>query len=561
MVRPTKAQADIRDNPELALLVVAPAGSGKTEALALRVQGLLDRGQLPFPERILVTTFSNRARDNIRDRLREYLTPTVMRDKVTVMNFHGLAARIFQAHANVIGLDPMLAIPESDWVRDQCQRRGLDFKSSRVVQDLLRDIKQEAADDEVVARQLERSGNRHAIAIESLRNAQGRLTYDDLPRVADLILQNETVADLYRAHFGAIIVDEFQDLTPQQLRIVQRIGFRRTTYAGDLAQGIYGFAGARPAEVEASIRAECRESITFAESHRSSPAVLNFVNSLAPLTGGVIIGSADPASWPGGGLAVLGVASTADAEAKWVIELLERILSHSPQARIGVLSRTGPRRRFVDAAIELTDLPWYRWDDALHDSESAKVIQTAMMRLDEAELSSAPDPVEYLRQVAEIQNIQDPTTREGVADGLNWCLDEIRRGQTAMQVRNRIRVDDGGELTSRSGVHLLTGHLGKGQQFDWVVIVGAEDGSIPDFRANTAPLVAEEARILAVMISRARHGVVITRAKAVPAASTGVIYKKEASRFLTRMRGETTMGGKELMSWLETADWEALNAR
>ncbi|MDU3273348.1 MAG: UvrD-helicase domain-containing protein, partial [Cutibacterium sp.] len=40
------------------------------------------------------------------------------------------------------------------------------------------------------------------------------------------------VADLYREHFGALIVDEFQDLTPQQLRIVNRIGYRRTTYAG-----------------------------------------------------------------------------------------------------------------------------------------------------------------------------------------------------------------------------------------------------------------------------------------------------------------------------------------
>ncbi|ALN14477.1 UvrD-helicase domain-containing protein [Acidipropionibacterium acidipropionici] len=76
--------------------------------------------------------------------------------------------------------------------------------------------------------------------------AEKRLTYDDLPRVAELLLNDDAVASLYRNHFSAVIVDEFQDLTPQQLRIVNRIGLGKTTYAGDLAQGIYSFAGAQP---------------------------------------------------------------------------------------------------------------------------------------------------------------------------------------------------------------------------------------------------------------------------------------------------------------------------
>lgn len=120
MVTPTPAQLQIRNHEGLALMVVAPAGCGKTEALALRVAGLVERNVASDSRRILVTTFSNRARDNIRDRLRSYLPSSVLRDCVSVTNFHGLSTRIFRAHARVIGLDPEMEQPESDWVREQC---------------------------------------------------------------------------------------------------------------------------------------------------------------------------------------------------------------------------------------------------------------------------------------------------------------------------------------------------------------------------------------------------------------------------------------------------------
>jgi DNA helicase-2/ATP-dependent DNA helicase PcrA len=128
MITPTKEQSRIRETAGLSLLIVAPAGCGKTEAMALRLAGLIERGQVPWPRKVLVTTFSNRARDNIRERLQRHLPPAAFRDRVTVANFHGLAARIFRAHANVIGLDPQMIIPDSDWVGDQCRSRRLSFQ-------------------------------------------------------------------------------------------------------------------------------------------------------------------------------------------------------------------------------------------------------------------------------------------------------------------------------------------------------------------------------------------------------------------------------------------------
>jgi DNA helicase II / ATP-dependent DNA helicase PcrA len=542
--------------------VVAPAGCGKTEALALRLAGLFERGTITRPHRVLVTTFSNRARDNIRDRLRTHLSPSIMRDRVSVSNFHGLAARIFRAHAAVIGLDPAMQLPESDWVGEQCRSRRLHYKVSAGVQDQLRVVKQEPVDDAVVEAKLRSSGNEIALEIERVRRTESRLTYDDLPRLAELILANDDVARLYRNHFAAIIVDEFQDLTPQQLRIVNRIGFGRTTYAGDLAQGIYGFAGAKPAQIHAAIHAECNGVIEFTESHRSSPAVIDMVNAMTRLTGGIPLTCADPGLWPGGGLAGGIPFNSAAEEAAAVVRFCRFLLGRAPNQRIGVIARTGgnSRRRFVDEALSQSNLPWHRWDDGVLDTDTAKIVKAMLGSMDEAEFHAASDPLAYLRDVANLEAVQDPSTRESLVSALNWCCDLLASGESPAAIRGRIRIGDNTTLLHIAGVHLLTGHVGKGQQFDWVVIVGAEEGSIPDFRADGRPdAMAEEARILSVMISRARHGVVITYAANVPDQS-GNARRKQLSRFWQTLSG-TYMDATGINQWLSNADWDEIANR
>lgn len=561
MVEPTARQTEIRDYEGLSLLVVAPAGCGKTEALGLRAKGLIARGDAIAPRRILVTTFSNRARDNARDRIRSYLTPQELRDLITVSNFHGIAARIFRAHANVIGLDPAMIQPESDWVAEQCRVRRLGFPESIDVQTRLRVAKQEPRDDTAVDAELVRGGNRVALGIERQRIAEGRLTYDDLPRLAELILANDAVADLYRNHFAAVIVDEFQDLTPQQLRIVNCIGYGKTTYAGDLAQGIYSFAGAKPNEVHAALQAECNHTIEFSESHRSSPAVLAMVNSLSVVTGGQTVTSAKPASWPGGGLAGGVGFGDVSSEADWVVAFCERILKSAPGQRIGVVARTKPRRRFVDERVEASDLPFSRWEDGVLDTDTARAMKAMLVRLSVAEFTAAADQLEFLRAAAELDSVQDSNDRTAMVDAINWCYDLLRDGMTPTAIRGRIRVGDDSTLLNLPGVHLLTGHVGKGQQFDWIVVVGLEEDTLPDFRQKgTAEALAEEARILGVMISRARHGVVLTVSKTVPTAK-GAINSREPSQFWTHLRNGGWIKDDAIQAWIDAADWDAIARR
>jgi putative ATP-dependent DNA helicase pcrA len=559
----TPKQAQVRDHQGLSLLIIAPAGCGKTETLALRVKGLLSKQVVKAPQRILVATFTKRARDNMHDRLSHYLTPREMREAVTVCNFHGLFARIIQAHSNVIGLDPTrLTMPQHDWVDERCRALKLKGLTNDVKSDIS-SVKRRALNDEQVIAEIQRSGNQYASMIEEQRQAESRLTYDDLPRLAELILANDEVAALYQRHFGAIIVDEFQDLTLQQLRIVQRIGYKKTTYAGDLAQGIYAFAGAQPEHVKKELETECSETIEFAESFRSSPAVLTAVNSLNRLTGGQALTAANPGSWPSGGLAAYRQFDHAEKEATYIKNLCSWILSEgrAPQQRIGISTRLKRRRQLVDEMIAASSLPYCIWDDGVLDKSIAQKIRSMLRGLSLSEFHSADDPLAFLRQAVAFDNEQDPDERTALSNALNWCFDLLDKNVDPDTIQKRIQIGDNDSLITRSGVHLLTGHAGKGQQFDWMVVVGLEEDYLPSYQAiqagDNSAMMDEEARTLAVMLSRARHGVLVTSSDVVP-DDYDPKRRKQQSRFLDNLCPVVKKDRQQIRDWLTDVDWRAI---
>jgi DNA helicase-2/ATP-dependent DNA helicase PcrA len=559
MLDPTTDQIEIRDHPSLSLHVIAPAGCGKTEALALRVAALVHSGTVRQPRRILVTTFTNKAKENITERLNTHFSPALVRKHVTIANFHGLAARIYRAHANVINMDPTALLPESDWISDQCRKQNIPYKAAQVAKKALQIVKHDDIDDDEVASRLLGAGETLAMKLEELRISANVLTYDDLPRLAALILSHQGVAELYNQHFGAIIVDEFQDLTPQQLRIINRIGAGKTTFAGDLAQGIYGFAGADPASVYAAIAEECTHRLQFSTSHRSSPAVLTAVNALSTITGSVNLTAATPESWVGGGLVTRLDYDDANKEAQSIIKLCRYVLDRAEHQRIGIITRITSRRRFVESALADSGLPFYRWDDGVLDSTAAGLVKSMLATLNTTAITASQDPLGDLREYAGIDTITDPDTRKALLGAIDWVYDLLQSGEQPDDIRARIRIGGTSTLLDSPGIHLLTAHAGKGQQFDWVVALGIEDDHIPHYEAKAPEHVVEEARILSVILSRARHGVFLTVSSNVPSSSGSPWYKKP-SRFWEHLYG-TYLNRTEGAQWLSKADWNQIQTK
>jgi DNA helicase-2/ATP-dependent DNA helicase PcrA len=523
------------------LLVIAPPGCGKTELLAMRADTLIPR--LQAHQKILALTFTNRSKANLSNRLRTLLGEARYRRYVSVRNFHGHAAEIVLSHGRTIGLEPdRLAMPTTKTFGKAIAALSDDKADRDEAAEVLADVKRGARHDSEVLDLIRRSGNGLAELVELARSAANELHYDDLLRHAQCLLRVDEVARLYQQHYGAILVDEFQDLSLQQLDIALRTVDASRTFAGDPLQGIFSWAGAAPVEVELQLRELAGDPIHLTVSYRSSPAVLAMVNRIAQPMGAVALRAYDPPAWPDGGASAAIVFSAPEVEAQRIANFSARILAVAPEFSIGIVSRASWRRKEIDSQLAALDVPRRHWDLAIEDPAIYERVRLA---------------VEAARRGATVGDARDVAIATMSADDvdtleqLNDAFDQLGAvGATTARkslAQFRPAADD---ATVGPGVHLLNAHTGKGQQFDWVVVVGLEEGHLPDKRSvKDSATLTEEQRALLVMLSRARHGVIATRV----ARQNGWYgpYAVQRSRWWDELAAAATMTSAQLSAHLQ----------
>lgn len=491
------------------LLIVAPPGCGKTEVLAHRAAHQIDL--LKPNQRVLALTFTKRARANLEERLRSVLGQAQARRQVVVRNFHGFATQVVLAHGRTIGLRMEdLGMPKASTVRRAMEAAGggdAMYNAERLLAEIKRAPLSDAEVLEAIDQRQRSESALLAAKVERSRQERNQLHYDDLLRHAQRLLRIPAVARLYQAHFGAVLVDEFQDLSLQQFDISILSCTDRRTFAGDPQQGIYSWAGAAPAEVEAEVRRTCGDPIILRESYRSSPMVLEAVNSISEqVDPGSGLVSAMPEEWPDGGCSAALVLQDQAAEAALAVRLATSIHRAVPEASIGIIARAGWRREHIDRAFEKqVDVPVRRWDLAIEDPATVALIQ--------ATVSGLPRGATVADARLAVLDALDPTdvdARELVDDAFDAL--EQSGAATARAAIKSIKQSDPKQVVG-PGVHLLNAHTGKGQQFDWTLVVGLEEGHVPGRRNSYGDALNEEQRVLLVMLSRARHGLIVTRAR------------------------------------------------
>ncbi len=141
-------------------------------------------------------------------------------------------------------------------------------------------------------------------------------------------------------------------------------------------------------------------------------------------------------------------------------------------------------------------------------------------------------------------NASDIETMEQALNALAEFEGLIKPTGSPADAAEQLRVVDR-ENAIEPGVHLLNAHTGKGQQFDWVFIPGFEDFHIPGDRAVTREQLEEEMRVVLVMISRARHGVVVTSANSL-VSKAGNPYRTKESRWWSAVAGICPMSAEDL---------------
>ncbi|MFH1796387.1 MAG: ATP-dependent helicase [Pseudomonadota bacterium] len=287
------------------LLIIAGAGSGKTNTLAHRVAHLIVRGA--DPRRILLMTFSRRAATEMSRRV-ERIAAEVMGDRAAVLTqglswagtFHSVGARLLRDYALEIGLDPSFTIHDREDSADLMNLvrhdLGLSKTESRFpakgtcLAIYSRAVNAQAELEQVLGKSFPWCIGWAAelkqlfAAYVDAKQAQNVLDYDDLLLWWAQMCAEPAIAEHLGARFDHVLVDEYQDTNRLQAAILTAMkpDGRGLTVVGDDAQSIYSF---RAAEVRnildfPKLFAEEAQVVTLDRNYRSTDAILAAANAV-----------------------------------------------------------------------------------------------------------------------------------------------------------------------------------------------------------------------------------------------------------------------------------------
>ena len=290
------------------LLVIAGAGSGKTNTLAHRVAHLIVNNA--DPRRILLMTFSRRAASEMSRRI-ERIARKVMGDKAGIMTdalswagtFHGIGARLLREYAEQIGIDPAFTIHDredsGDLINLARHELGLSKTESRFptkgtcLSIYSRCVNTEAPIEQVLGQFFPWcsgwSGELKQLfaAYVEAKQLQNVLDYDDLLLYWAQMMSDASIAGEVGGRFDHVLVDEYQDTNRLQSSILLalRPGGRGLTVVGDDAQSIYSFRAATVRNIldfpdQFTPRAEI---ITLDRNYRSTQPILSAANGVIDL--------------------------------------------------------------------------------------------------------------------------------------------------------------------------------------------------------------------------------------------------------------------------------------
>ncbi len=300
------AEGPMRAGP---LLVIAGAGTGKTNTLAHRVAHLVLNGV--DPSRIMLLTFTRRAAMEMRRRTLEILrkamddtlggkSQAIAQRLTWTGTFHSLGNRLLRHYAAQLGLDPTFnVIDRSDAadLMDQIRTElGFAAKEQRFPRkdtclaiyshrvNTQRPLADTLAQQYPWCLQWEQDLTKLYRAYVERKQQLGLLDYDDLLLYWHVLVSEPKLAKHVSANFDHILVDEYQDTNTLQARILDamRPDGSGLTVVGDDAQAIYSF---RAAAVDNILGFAQRytppaEVVPLGQNYRSSQAVLDASNAL-----------------------------------------------------------------------------------------------------------------------------------------------------------------------------------------------------------------------------------------------------------------------------------------
>ena len=290
------------------LLIIAGAGSGKTNTLAHRVAHLIVNGA--DPRRILLMTFSRRAASEMSRRV-ERICRNVLGSNSAILTdalawsgtFHGIGARLLRMYAEQIGLNVDFTIHDREDSADliNLARHELGFSKTEsrfptkgtCLAIYSRTVNSQTPLSEIlrqhypwVATWEEQLKELFAAYVEA-KQSQNVLDYDDLLLYWAQMVGDPDLADDIGKRFDHVMVDEYQDTNGLQASVLMALkpGGRGLTVVGDDAQSIYSFRAATVRNILdfPTSFTPAADIITLDRNYRSTQPILAAANSVIEL--------------------------------------------------------------------------------------------------------------------------------------------------------------------------------------------------------------------------------------------------------------------------------------
>ena len=498
--------------------VIAGAGTGKTRAITHRLAYAVDIGVVD-PQRILALTFTARAAGEMRTRLRALGVPNV-----AARTFHAAALKqlMFFWPQVLGGRFPSLLTTKTGFLGEAINRANISAtKSNSVLRDVAGEIEWAKviglAPDEYIkavddySRPIRISNNkvdatqiaRVYEAYESLKKQERAIDFEDVLLLTIGMLEEEReVRDRIRDQYRYFTVDEYQDVSPLQQRLLDLwLGKRNDIcVVGDPAQTIYSFAGATPAFLlNFTNKYPEAEVIRLTSGYRSTPEIINTANTI--LRSASLGHELDPINEHGDKPQALGYRSEKE-EADALVQLIQADINNGLATQdIAILTRTNAQLEILESALSASGIENQirnseRFFNRPEVKEIIKTIRSASVLSESdwlADLRDALKPFgesEYVRSFMQL-------ARELEAEGLTSLRAFLRELEDRAEQNNP---------PTLPGVALATLHAAKGLEWKKVYLAGVSAESLP----WGAQPIDEERRLFYVGITRAEQSLVIS---------------------------------------------------
>ena len=287
-----KAQKEAVMHLDGPLLIVAGAGSGKTKVLTSRIANIIYKKKA-FPNQILAVTFTNKAANEMQNRVSKILGSTAI-GLSWLGTFHSICAKLLRKHASAANLNSNFTIIDTDdqirLIKNICKAEDIDVKqlAPRYILAIIDRWKNKGYYPQDVI--INKNDIYEKTIIPIYKIYQQKLTDLNSCDFGDLILhtvkileKNSDIRNIYSKNFKYILVDEYQDTNFIQSKWLNLLtnSERNICCVGDDDQSIYSWRGAEIKNfLEFDKVYNNTKVIRLEENYRSTQNILSIASEL-----------------------------------------------------------------------------------------------------------------------------------------------------------------------------------------------------------------------------------------------------------------------------------------